>query len=246
MNRFTTTFLAIAVLAVAAPAHSAVVLSETFPYANGDITTVSGGLWTAHSGAGNGPIQVSSGKAVVASGFEDVNRLFSAVIPNTDKAYACFELTVTAPPVGNAASSGYFAHFRPDVGFAYSARLRVEPPQSGGNYTLGMNVSANAQGVIWPSDLVFGQTYTVAIMYDPTAGSATLWVDPATEASPSVTHTDGAYAAQDCGSFALRQFGQDTSQIIDNLMCGTSFQEVCPNPTPTRQSTFGRIKALYR
>ena len=246
MRRITTTFIAIAALAIAAPASASLLLSESFPYADGDLTAVSAGLWTAHSGAGTGPIQVVGGKAVVASGSEDVNRLFSAVIPNTDRAYACFELTVTPPAAGNATSSGYFAHFRPDAGFAYSARLRVEPPQAGGNFTLGIHVSANATGVNWPSDLAFNQTYKVAIMYDPTAGSATLWVDPTTEASQSVTHTDAAYAAQNCGSFALRQFGQDTGQVIDNLQCGTTFADVCPQPTPTIQTTFGKIKALYR
>ncbi|OGF12960.1 MAG: hypothetical protein A2W00_08610 [Candidatus Eisenbacteria bacterium RBG_16_71_46] len=246
-KQFAIAVLALTALALAVPAYSAIVLSETFPYADGDLTTVSGGLWAAHSGGGVGPIQVVGGKAIAAFGSEDVNRVFTSTIANNARAYACFELTVPTPASGIVVVSGYFAHFRPAVGFAYRARLRIEPPQSGGNYSLNMNVWSNAVGVYWPTDLNFNQTYVVAMRYDPDSSQATLWINPLSEASPSVTHTDVVNATPETtDAFAIRQFGQDSQQVIDNINCGTSFNDVCPNPTPTNSTTWGRVKALYR
>src|ERR1700749_372106 len=52
------TMLIAALLAVSAKA--TVLLSENFPYTNGNLTAVSGGAWAAVSGGGTLPIQVNS------------------------------------------------------------------------------------------------------------------------------------------------------------------------------------------
>lgn len=240
------TLLVVAALLAAVPAFGANVLSETFPYPDDTLTVASGGLWSAHSGANNNPVFCVGGKAVYGAGSEDVNRVFSATIPNTTNAYACFELTVVSSTPYVA--SGYFIHFRPGGGsFNYRSRLRMEPPAGGGDFALNINNSVNALGVAWPQDLLFNRTYVITLKYDPTAGTSTLWVDAATEASPSVTHADAA-SAQATGEIALRQSGGAPSAgtTIDNIEVGTSFSDVCPQPTPVEKTSFGRIKALYR
>jgi hypothetical protein len=227
----------------ASPAGAVSLLSETFTYANGDLTTVSGGNWAAHSGAGTLPVQVSGGAAVLVQGGgtrEDVNRSFTAQSA-TATSYACFQVSVADP--GVAATTVYFAHFKDTGTSAFAGRVFVVP--SGAGFTFGLSVSSSTVGVTWASALTYGQTYTVAVKYDAAAGSAQLWVDPTSELSTSISAAGGATGTL-VSTYAFRQASGNTVQTIDNLQIGTSFEDTCPNPTPTNGTTWGRLKTLYR
>jgi hypothetical protein len=227
----------------ASPAGAVSLLSETFTYANGDLTTVSGGNWAAHSGAASLPVQVTGGSAVLAQGAgsrEDVNRTFAAQTA-TSSTYACFQLTVPDP--GVAVTTTYFAHFKDTGTINFAGRVFVVA--SGAGYTVGLSATSSTVGATWASQLTYGVQYTVAVKYDAAAGSAQLWVNPTSELSTSISAAGGATGTV-VSAFAFRQAGGNTGQVIDNLQVGTSFEDTCPNPTPTNGTTWGRLKTLYR
>ena len=237
-----TAVLALAALTLASPAMAVSFWGETFPYSNGNLTAVSGGLWVNHSGTGSF-IQVSGGEAVLVQGSgsrEDVNRSFTPR-DSLDKTYACFKVTVPTAPL--PITDVYFAHLKDSGTFNFAARVFVTG--SGSSFTFGLAATSSTIGATWPSALNFGQQYTVAIMYDAAAGSAKLWVDPTSESSPSITVTGGT-AKFLIEAFAMRQAGGNTSQLIDNVGVGTTFDDICPSPTPTNATTWGRVKTLYR
>lgn len=227
----------------ASPAGAVSLMTETFTYPNGDLTTQSGGNWAAHSGAATLPVQVTGGQAVLAQGAgtrEDVNRSFAAQTA-TSTTYACFLVTVPNP--GVAVTTTYFAHFK-DTGTSNFAG-RVFVVASGAGFTFGLSATSSTVGATWPVTLNYGQQYTVAVSYDASAGSAQMWVDPTSSASASVTAIGGATGTV-VSSFALRQAAGNTSQSIDNIQVGTSFDDTCPSPTPAHNTTWGRVKTLYR
>lgn len=242
MKKATTAFLALAALALAAPAMAATFWTENFGYPDGDLTAVSGGVWVAHSGIASMPVQVVSGQAILAHGAgsrEDVNRSFPARAA-TDKTYACFKVTVTGTsPVTDV----YFAHLKDSGTFNFGGR--VFATTSGAAFTFGLSASSSTIGATWPATLSFGQQYTVVVMYDAAAGSAQLWVDPASEASASIS-AGGGTAGFLIEAFALRQAGGNTGQAIDDVVVGETFNDVCGGATPTSATSWGRVKALYR
>lgn len=237
-----------AALLLAAPAFGAVLMSDSFSYPDGDIPTVSGGLWVLHSGT-DGPYVVSgevlldlvNSAAPIADG--DVNRGFAARTA-TDKVYACFQVRVT----GNVPGSGtYFAHFRSSLDFIYPARVFVMNEPALTSYTIG--IAATSAGTItqpWTTALNFGQTYNVVSMYDAATGTSQLWIDPVTEASPSVTSVNAAAVGDVIDEYALRQAGGVNFVYVDNLTVGETFVDVCGGATPTVNTSWGRVKALYR
>src|ERR1039458_388984 len=101
-----------------------VIWQDTFNYANGALTTVSGGLWIKHSGTANPSdsivnnhrLEVSTTTAylgVTATRQDDVNRQFSitnnSIYTNVQQfIYASFIVNFTNLPTANGA---YFAHF---------------------------------------------------------------------------------------------------------------------------------------
>jgi len=243
-------------LVLAAPAFAASLLSESFSYGDGDITTVSAGAWVNHSGTGD--VQIVSGQAELSTlRGADVNR---GIGPQGAAAttYACFEATVTSfTTPGSGSGETYIAHFK-DSSFGFRCRVFVAPPAGGGDFRFGVTVSSTNIdpavanfGQYWSTDGTLGTPYKVAMKYDDAAGVATVWVDPVTEASASISSSTSSSTIPGANieSFALRQSNEDSSTftvLVDDLEVGTTFADVCPEPTPATRTSFGRIKALYR
>jgi len=57
-----------------------------------------------------------------------------------------------------------------------------------------------------------------------------LWVDPTTEASPSLSW-NGTFS-DEVTSFGFRQAGGSFVHVIDNFFVGTTFNDVLPVPEP--------------
>jgi hypothetical protein len=259
MKKLATTFAVLALgFGFASTSMAASLVYDTFTYPAGNLTPNGG--WANYSGA-NTDIQVTgSGKAsIVPANANDDHVLFAAQ-STTAKTYACFDVTV--PAFSGQPKPVYFAELK-DAGAAnLVSRVYVLPVAAGG-WTFGISHSSTSTTVgvtPWATTLSSDVVYHVVINYDPVAHSSTLWVNPVTEASTSVTNTNAAIAALAVSGFGLRQSTTastlpasppytgtaDVNVAVDNLGVGNTFDDACNIPTPTTPTTWGGGKGMYR
>jgi hypothetical protein len=235
------TLLALGVFA-ASTASAASFWSESFAYANGDLTAVSTGIWVTHSGTLPTDVQVLNGAAVLTStNAPDDNRQWTPARSITDVTYACFNMTITGT---QTAAGTYFAHFM-NTGTYFTARVFAALGTGTNSYKLGINTTS-ATPNWWATELTKGVTYVVAIKYDAATGVSTMWVNPQSEASTSIIGNATTIGTAISG-FALRQSGGYGVATIDDISVGATFDDACAAaPTPTSSSTWGKLKSLYR
>ena len=236
------TLLALGVFA-ASSASAANFWSETFSYANGDLTAVSGGLWVTHSGALPTDVQVVGGEAVYGTSAPDDNRQFTPAQSATASTYACFKLKISGD---QTAGGGYFAHLM-NNGTLFAARVYAMLNDAT-TYKLAIATSSvtPVTGAIWPTPLTKGVYYNVVVKYDASTGYSTMWVDPTSEGSPSVI-SGTAVTGTPISGFALRQATGYGVATIDDIGVGNTFVDACAlYPVPTSSNTWGKLKSLYR
>ena len=249
-----------ALVALPVALNADVVLIENFDYADGRLVDASAGAWVVHSGTR--ALNVQGGHAVIeqpdtTGGGEDVNRLFSMsfdpAVDNTTALYAALDVTFSSLPVNNGdhtSGGSYFAHFKSSAASEFYARLGANMDgAASGMFRLGIaNESwSSALSYEYPQDLSLGVTYNLMIRLDLATDQATLWVNPANEASTSVTASGAISYSGSINSFALRQGtsgsapndGSTGSLTVDNLRVGTSFAEVQAVPEPSTFALFG-------
>lgn len=241
--------LALSVLPAVAGA--SLILNEQLTYPNGNLVGNDG--WVASSATGLFAVQVSSGQAILTQGSgsrEDVNDPWGAARGAADQTFV--SLLVTVPSATVFGAGDYFAHFRNMSTFTYPTRIFIGAPLAGGNFTFGVSASSTGgtSGNVptwWPTDFAFGSTHLIVAMYDAATGAAKMWVDPITEASPSVTATAVIPPIGDLvNAYCLRQGSVTTSQQnVDYILVGPSFADVM-GATPVVKTTWGRVKGLYQ
>ena len=208
-------------------ASASIVLDEPFNYENGSLTTNSGGLWATHSGTIQ-QTQVDSGTLQLqANRTEDVNaRLVGGPFEATSNArlYARLRVNYSNLP-GNPGE--YFALFR-DLSGGFRARVYG----STSNTTPGMvrfglanNSSSAANIVLHPTEFNLGEEQRIVVMYDVAASQSKLWVNPSSEADPSITATDNP-STNPIGTFAFRQNTGLGNLTVDDVLIGLSFDDV--------------------
>lgn len=210
-----------------------VFFTENFDYADGDLDTVSGSLWTTHSGA-DPQIQVVEGSAIVtAPGSFDHNRLTGVVAGSNDIWFYSvrFSVELGESPVNN----DYFVHFKDDSVFGFNARLALDDPADAANdFSLSIWASSEGDGQEdWNGDFMFGEVITCVVRWNNGTGEATLWVNPVDENSTNITDEELADAMRLVESVALRQDsgftdGDAFSSIVtvEALAAGTEFAAV--------------------
>lgn len=224
-----------AALFAAATANAAVLVTEDFSYDDGDITTTSGGVWSAHSGAGAVPIQIEDEAAVFSHGSgsrEDVSIDFGAV--ESDVLTATFDLVVNDDAAISGSDSEYFAHFFSTGSFNFTARVDIVPGEDDGDYTLGIATTSSTAESILGVDFEFGETVAVSLSYDFDTGLASLSAGGETESSTTSVIED------ELNLFGLRQSNSSSDETItvDNLVVtGTPVQ--VPEPTSVALILFG-------
>jgi len=202
--------------------------------------------WQHHSptAAGFYELQVAEGQAELSGGLtEDVNAsLTNAPFFPSDGwvLYTSFKLTYVDLP---STSSEYFLHLR-DNGSGF--RACVVATTNGvtvGKYRLGIanQSAASSAKVLYPQDLEPNTPCTVVTRYNVASGASTLWINPSSESSASVTATDPP-STQSISTIALRQSGGIGTNRIDNLKVGTSFSDVITVTTPLPEPL--RIRVL--
>ena len=185
-------FPLIAGLGLAVSARGAVILDETFTYADGALTNVSGGKWVLHSATSQfvGP-NVSSGKATLSqSNQPDVNSSLTAGPYSSGNLYASFVVNFSGLPSGLIGE--YFAHFKDS---ASGFRCRVFASTNGTDGTkFRVGITKGQTGTATPvfiaTDLSLNTDYLLVIRYDAASTASTLWLNPGSEGAIGTTAID--------------------------------------------------------
>lgn len=221
---------------IAAHGQVTTIFSDSFNYSNGNATATSGGVWIAHSDAGNTPVQITNGAIVLqqgAGGREDIHAVLGDTLSAGEKFTATFSLILTG-----GSQNGYFASFMTDVAGAVAARLFVVPPIAGGDYSLGISNSGTAPdvGAVLSVPFLFGMTYRPSISIDADTGIGRLEVDGTSVSTTTAT----AFAIS---TFALHQRPGNSTQVIDNLLVTRAIPE--PSSVVSLSIGFGLL-GLFR
>ncbi len=255
-------------------AQATVLLNETFTYADGALTNVAPANWFYHSGSGGAAntLNAVGGQAFInqgdiVTGRDDYNSplssTFNPTTDNTSKIYTSFEVTFNALPFngGTWTNGSYFAHLKSSAANEFYARIGASTNgAASGTFRLAIanetGWGATTPPTYLPTDLSLGTTYRVVSLLDLLTDKSTLWVNPVLESDPSVTASDAiTYAAGSINAYALRQgtSGSSANQggpgaiLLDNLVVGTSFFDVVPEPSAFALAGVGMlILAGYR
>jgi hypothetical protein len=214
-----------------AAVNASIFYTDTFSYPDGVLTTVASPLWVGHSGTGTF-IPVAAGQISLAQGSgsrQDVNRATGSTIGAGQTWYAGFDVAVSG-----GSATAYFAHFISGTS-VFGDRLFVTPTT--GDFTFGISQAGGAPDVSWGTALSFGTTYRVVLSYDFDTGANKLWVNPTVSGDTSITWSGVASTA--FTGFAFRQGSGDSVQVIDNLVVGTTFNDVVVVPEPASAAIIG-------
>jgi len=178
-------------------------------------------------------VEVLAGRAVLsAADSEDVNALLAGQpYPATTNTvlYASFTVNFASLP---SPSGEYFAHFKDTTTGNFRAKLFALTSGGGaGQFRLGIANGTNAEAAaINAASLILNSDYRVYLRYVINTATTTLWVDPTSEASPSVTAGDLS-PARTVVAFAFRETFGIGALAVDDLRVGTSFADVYVAPT---------------
>tara|TARA_Y200000002_G_scaffold382462_1_gene399620 strand:+ start:5396 stop:7078 length:1683 start_codon:yes stop_codon:yes gene_type:complete len=245
-------------------------IAEDFDYADGVLSNSEN--WTVFSGTGY-DIDVVSGKIEVKHASASGKDLFVSIPTVSGALYYAFDMSLVDPGTGPISGGDYeyFAIFKDDS-YNYRARIDVVAPSATGDYTLGISTKGSTADTTWGSDLTYGQSYRVTVMYDQAANIAKLWVDASAETDTSITGNDETDPGTSITQFAFRQSTSSVNETItiDNLNIGQTFNStlssdnrlqtinlnIYPNPTkttlnfsglnaPVQASVFDMLGKLY-
>ena len=231
-----------------------VVLVDNFTYdgASGPLITLSEGFWQTHSGAIPGQLLESSSGIITVDGVnntEDVNaQLVGAPYLTNSGAvlYSRYVINYTQMP---DATGSYFGHFKDNTTFGFLARVWAFS-NSPTSYQLGIanSTSTSASAVPFPQNLVLNSNYVVVTRLVLSNSFSTVWINPTSESSPSVTDTtDITTNTVNIYAYAFRESTADEGILtVSNMTVGLSFAAVTGIVTPAQLKiqTIGGGKAV--
>lgn len=270
MKKFATHLLALAMVAVfAIPASAAPLFVENFSYATPSGLVGQGG-WAAHSGAGTNPQTVNTpgglsypgyiGSAVgallgpTATSGEDTNHGFTG--QTTGAVYAAVMINVASSNL----TGDYLFHFFDGAiaGNIFRGRVFVKKDPSSTNYAFGIQFGSTGPPTYTPYSYTLGSTHLLVLKYEIFAGATndvtSLVIDPVAsdcaEQAAAISHADATQTdAVLLDGVCIRQgtAANAASAQIDGISVGTSWADaVCGGVTGTQNSTWGRLKSIYR
>ncbi|MDP2722627.1 MAG: T9SS type A sorting domain-containing protein [Bacteroidales bacterium] len=209
-------------------------LIENFNYPIGTNLTSVG--WTAHSGGGTQPIDVTNGLTYIGylgSGIggaanldntgEDDNKSFT--IQNSGTMYYAFLVNV------NVGTAGYFLHLLKS-NTTFASRIFVKPSATSGKINFGISNSSTASYAASPTDFDPDVTYLLIVKYDVSAtGAGSLWVIPSGVPSTEVLagtpeHTTTGTGQTDIIAIGLRQYSSTQRIVVDGIRVGNTWTDI--------------------
>ncbi len=138
--------------------------------------------------------------------------------------YSGFTIVLTNLP---SVTGNYFAHLKDSVaGTTFRGKIYVSTSNAAsGHYRVGIANAANSVNAQFPQDLNLNETNSVIYRYNSGTGGSTLWVNPASQNSLSVTASDDT-TANAIGAFGLRQDTGIGTIYLDNLIVSSSFNDL--------------------
>jgi hypothetical protein len=210
-----------------------VVLNDNFTYdGSGAIDLLSGGFWQTHSGTA-GQMQVGAGVVTVdgVHNSEDVNAPLIGQPYTTNSGAVLYSRYVVNYTTLPGALGSYFGHFKDDTIYGFIARVwAFTNGAAPGNYRIGIANSSgtSATAEAFPQDLVLNSNYVVVTRLVLSNEFSTVWINPSSEASPSVTDTtDITTNKVNIYSYALRESNADEGILtVSNFSVALSFAAV--------------------
>jgi uncharacterized repeat protein (TIGR01451 family) len=237
----------------------AVLLADDFDYSStaGNLTAVSSGNWTAHSGAGNVPVQyittslsmpgygssgVGGAATIITTGAEDVNRKFITQTSGT----VYFAALVN---VSTAAVTGtYFLHLN-NSNTNFHARIFARNDLG----VLRFGLSDTSTGSYASASFSFSTTYLLVAKYDVGTGASALYVlDTVVSTEPATALITATGTSQSVSAVAMRQSNVTSppasvaatpSAIIDGVRVATTWEDVVGYVAPPAESDLGVTKS---
>lgn len=210
--------------------HAALLLNEPFTYADGPLVNVATNIWSTHSGT-TGEVGVVSARVDLrVPDTEDVNTSLGQLFPASTNVflYASFTVNFSALP---SAGGTYFAHFKGAGNTIQRAKVFALTTGAGtGQYRMGLANASSSAAIATATSLNTNADYRIYLRYVVSNAASTLWVDPTSEASPSITASDIVASPGTITSFALRQDTGIGVLQLDDLRVGTSFADVFQAP----------------
>ena len=268
MRKMVITLIALG-LVVASAAFAGNLVNEGFTYTNGNLVPNNPGApalgpWATFSGTTT-DIQVVSNYATgimqTPANTPDDAVPFTAqtaVVPT----YYCFRAYI--PCFGSTAPlPSFFVGLKDDGGATNMvAIVYVLAQGTTGGWTFGIaarTTDVQYGATPWTAQLACDTWYTIVVKYDPFGQAAWMWVDPVSDASPSVLNVNASKPGTAVSTVFLRQgptasfpgSGYPGTTVwnwrVDDLSVGTSWAEACYTaPVPAIGSTWGQLKSIYR
>ena len=221
-----------------------IVAIDYFNYdSNGALDAVSGGFWQ-HLSGNFGQMKVDSG-VVTVNTLDNTENLQTPLLNSPFETnsgavlYSSFVISMNDSIRMPKSNGTYFASFNDGSGNTARVEGNVVIATNGaapGNYRLGIAnlvgaTAANAQ--MFPQDLLQGTNYIVVTALSLSNGFSTLWINPLSQSSPSVTDTTPPASATNLYSisdYELRESGANGGSIsVSFFKVGTSFDAVFPS-----------------
>ncbi len=213
-----------------------ILLSDDFSYEDGVISGVSLSKWYATSSADSNDLSVVSGQvrlsptnAMDASAY--INNFQFVTASSGTLLYSKMAVKLETLPRGSGGS--YFAHVKDSyTGTSYRGRIfALTNGAAAGKFRLGVANAAASVSAVLPVDLDLNTTNIVVARYNVGTGRSALWVNPRYESDENAMATDSA-SPLDVMMYSFRQDSSIGLTYVDDLVIGTSFEDVVPYVAP--------------
>ena len=221
--------------------HADILFSEAFTYADG----LPPPPWLLISGSGgqsiiNNQLAITANQTPGVTG--DYSRAFAGPV-SSGTLFAGYDITITASPTDSG--DNYFAHFSGVAGATGSTfTTRAFLNLNAGVTQIALSEGATPAVVTEATALPLNTVLRVVQGYDFSTGTSTLWLNPTSSSSPSISDASAVNPAS-ISAFNFRiNNNSDGNKIIDNLKLATTFNEALTFTAVPEPNSIGLVSLI--